>query len=114
MLTIMLLFKNNNQSIYIKYFYIYIIILLNTFIYSINNTIFNSFIIYNNVVNTSLINGVVLIHPILIYVTYIILIINFLFLFNFFFKFNFIILKFYKYSKLVLLCSFLALFLGGW
>lgn len=96
------------------YIYTLFICFLNIFIYKLFSINFNSLLLYDNVVNTSLINGVVLIHPLLIYITYFLLINNFIFLKNNFYKINFIIFIFNKSILTILLSSFLALFLGGW
>ena len=65
------------------------------------------------IMNSSLINGVVLIHPFYIYITYSYFIIICL-LCKFYYKKNYF-LKFLKNNKKnMFLCSLIALFLGGW
>lgn len=105
---------NKNKLTLKCYLFLMFLTVLCIFVYQTNFNYWSWFLLYNNVVNTSLVNGVVLIHPILIYITYFVLIINFLILKNNFYKINFIIYTFSSSTLLLLVCSFLALFLGGW
>lgn len=112
----MVIIHKCNLNFFVNVFYnlLKLIFFLNIFIYQLHPSILNNLLLYSNNVNTSLINGVVLIHPILIYLTYFLLIVNFMFLKNNFYKVNFVIFIFKKNILIIALCSFLALFLGGW
>lgn len=114
LLLFIFVFINTNNSFNSYYFifnkiviifFIVLIFLYNFFKKDFSNIIFNF-----QLVNTNLINGVLLIHPILIYLTYITLLVIFIKKIN---NINYNIFLIYNKKYYIFLISLMGLFLGS-